>query len=389
MEINLKNGALLRHFLLIFACSKIMSKQDELLYQIALTMVPKVGAVLSRTLLAYCSSAKDVFKQTKGQLLRIPGIGEKIASEITGFADMPRAEKEITFIEKHKIKALTFLDKEYPQRMRDLADAPFIIYSKGNIQLNTPRMIAVVGTRKASEYAKNITQKIVEELKPYNVTIVSGLAYGIDAVAHKAAVKNEIPTIGVMATGLDVIYPAANKSLATSMLEMGGILTEYPSGVHPDMEHFPARNRIVAGMTDATIVVESAARGGSLITAEIANSYDRDVFAVPGRAGEPLSAGCNHLIKVNKAHLIETAADLAYILGWDENQKPVKKKQMPSGLSDTEQDIYALLKEKEKIEIDHISMATGYTSAELSIILLEMEFKGILQTLPGKCYRLV
>ena len=366
-----------------------MSKHDELLYQIALTMVPKVGAVLSRTLLAYCGSAKDVFKQTKGQLLRIPGIGEKIASEITGFADMPRAEKEIAFIEKHKIKTLTFLDKEYPQRMRDLADAPFIIYSKGNIQLNTPRMIAIVGTRKASEYAKNITQKIVEELKPYNVTIISGLAYGIDAVAHKTAVKNEIPTIGVMATGLDIIYPAANKSLATSMLELGGIVTEYPSGVHPDMEHFPARNRIVAGMSDATIVIESAARGGSLITAEIANSYDRDVFAVPGRAGEPLSAGCNHLIKVNKAHLIETAADLAYILGWDENQKPVKKKQMPTGLSNTEQDIYELLKEKEKIEIDHISMATGYTSAELSIILLEMEFKGILQTLPGKCYRLV
>ena len=250
-------------------------------------------------------------------------------------------------------------------------------------------MIAMVGTRKATEHGKLITQKIVEELKQYNVTVVSGLAYGIDHAAHKVAVANGIPTVGVMANGIDMVYPSTHKALAASMLEEGGILTEYPSGVQPDKDRFPERNRIVAGMTDATVVVESAGKGGSLITAEIANSYNRDVFAVPGRAGEKLSSGCNHLIKVNKAHLIENAADIAYILGWDSAQKPVKKKSMPSDLTEVEQSVYNFFQEREKADIDSLSMAVGYSSAELSIILLEMEFRGLLQALPGKSYRLI
>ena len=366
-----------------------MPKQEELLHQIALTMVPKVGAVLSKTILAYCGSAEAVFKQKKAHLLKIPGIGEKIASEIVGFREMEKAEKEIAFIDKHKIKVLSFLDKEYPQRLRDINDAPFLMYYKGNGVLNSPRMIAMVGTRKATEHGKLITQKIVEELKQYNVTVVSGLAYGIDHAAHKVAVANGIPTVGVMANGIDMVYPSTHKALAASMLEEGGILTEYPSGVQPDKDRFPERNRIVAGMTDATVVVESAGKGGSLITAEIANSYNRDVFAVPGRAGEKLSSGCNHLIKVNKAHLIENAADIAYILGWDSAQKPVKKKSMPSDLTEVEQSVYNFFQEREKADIDSLSMAVGYSSAELSIILLEMEFRGLLQALPGKSYRLI
>ncbi len=376
-------------FLIVFLSLIKMQTHTELLFHIALTMIPKVGGVAAKNLLAYCGSASNVFKQKKDHLLRIPGIGEKIAGEIVNFKNMDRAEREMKFIDAHNIIALSFLDSNYPQRMRDIPDAPFIIYTKGNINLNTQRMIAIVGTRKATDYGKNITAKLVEELQSYQPTIISGLAYGIDSAAHKASVACNIPTLGVLAHGLDMVYPAANKNLVQSMMENGGIVTEYPSGVGPEMEHFPERNRIVAGMTDATIVIESANKGGSLITAEIANSYNRDVFAVPGRANDHLSSGCNYLIKVNKAHLVETAADIAYILGWDVEGQIAPKKQVPTGLSETEQNIYNFLKEKEKVEIDNLSIAMGYSSAELSIILLEMEFKGILQALPGKCFRLL
>jgi DNA processing protein len=366
-----------------------MAHKEDLMYLVALTMVPKIGSVLAKNLLAYCGSANAVFSKKHDHLLKIPGIGPKIAAQIIGFKNFQQAEKEVKFMEQYKIKPIFFLDKDYPQRLKDIPDAPFLLYFKGNTDLNVQRMIAIVGTRKATDYGRATTDRLTEELKSYNATIVSGLAYGIDYTAHRSSLKYGMPTIGVMATGLDTIYPAAHRNLVTSMLEQGGgIISEYPSGGLPDKDRFPERNRIVAGMTDAIIVVESPKKGGSLITAEIANSYNREVFAVPGRAGDEQSMGCNHYIKINKACLAEQASDIAYIMGWDTEQKPAKSRQMPLDLTETEKNIYELLKEKDKANIDNLSFTLGYSSSELSIILLDMEFKGLIQSLPGKVYRL-
>lgn len=364
---------------------------EDLIYKIALTLIPGVGSVNGKNLVAYCGGVKAVFTEKRSTLLKIPGLGEQTVNAITNQKVFDRAEEELIFIEKHKITPIFYLDSIYPQRLRNCNDNPLMLFSKGKAELNTAKMIAIVGTRKSTEYGRDMCQKLVEGLSAYNVTIVSGLAYGIDTWSHKAALDKNMPTIGVLGHSLDRIYPYANRLMAEKMLEDGGLLSEYISGTKPDRENFPMRNRIIAGMTDAVIVVEAGASGGALITAEIANSYNRDVFAVPGRLTDTQSEGCNKLIKINKAALIQSAEDISYLLNWETQGKAKKtiQRQLFINFTPEEQLIVDVLKEKGDLGIDDLLIETDLLSTKAAGILLNLEFEGVIRCLPGKVFRLI
>jgi DNA processing protein len=364
---------------------------NDLLYKIAITQLPMVGDVNAKKLIAYSGSCEAIFKSKKTQLMKVPGIGESIADAIiSNFSvALKRAEQELLFIDKHKIQPIFFLDTNYPNRLKHCADSPVMLYHKGNTNFDNEKFIAIVGTRNATENGKKNTEKIIEDLLVYNPVIVSGLAYGIDICAHKAALKNKLQTVGVLAHGLDNLYPAQHKETAKQMLDNGGLLTDYLSKTNPDRENFPSRNRIVAGMADAVIVIEAGSKGGALITADIANNYSRDVFAVPGRIDDVYSQGCNKLIKQNKAALIESAEDIAYICGWQQTKKQTKKQQqLFVELTSDEQVVVDILKEKSQLPIDDLSLETNFTMGKLSGILLNLEFKNTVKSLPGKVYSL-
>jgi DNA processing protein len=350
------------------------------LYQIALTCISGIGHVTARNLLSHCGSAEGVFNNKKSHLLNIPGVGNKTADLIVNHSAFKRAEQELEFIEKYKIQSFFVLDKEYPQRLRNCADAPIMLYFKGAADFNPQKVISVVGTRNASEYGREICRIMMADLKVHDPLVVSGLAHGIDSMAHK----------GVLGHGLDRIYPAVNRSLAEKMISCGGLLTEFMSGTNPDRENFPKRNRIIAGMADATIVVEANIKGGALITADIANSYNRDVFAFPGRVHDEFSSGCNFLIKTNRANLISGVADLEYLLGWKEVQASKNKPQMSLALdlSADERKITDLLTAKGLISIDELSILSNLSQSKMSITLLGLEMQGIVISLPGKMYKI-
>jgi len=365
---------------------------ESLKYKIALTLIPNIGDILAKRLVAYCGSPEDVFKEKKTTLEKVPGIGAMYADSIRKVNDsiFKRAEEEIAFIEKNNITPLFYLDKNYPKRLTYCEDSPVMLYFKGNADLNASKMISIVGTREPTEYGKKICEKVIADLAVNNVTIISGLAYGVDICAHKAALENKLPTVCVLAHGLDKMYPSVHQSTAQKMLEQGGWLTEFMSNTKPDKENFPKRNRIVAGIADATIVVESKKKGGSLITADIANSYNRDVFAFPGKVDDVCSEGCNNLIKQNKAALIQSAADLVYILGWEQtiSKKSTQQKQLFVELKPEEEMLVNVLKEKEQINIDDICLMSQMPMSKVSPLLLSLEFSGIVKSLPGKMYRL-
>jgi len=364
---------------------------EELIYKLALTLIPGVGSVNGKSLVAYCGGVKAVFAEKKRALLKIPGIGEQTVNAIANHNVFGRAEEELAFIEKNKITPLFYLDREYPIRLKQCHDSPLMLYYKGTSDLNAPKVVAIVGTRKATEYGRDMCRRIVEGLVQYNVLIVSGLAYGIDTWSHKTALDNKLETVGVLGHGLDRIYPFANRSLAEKMIENGGLLCEYMSSTLPDRENFPMRNRIIAGMSDAVVVIEAGATGGALITAEIANSYNRDVFAVPGRIGDLHSEGCNKLIKINKAALIQSAKDISYLLNWDDVkvQKKNIQRQLFLNLTQDEEVIVNTLREKGDLEIDTLLIETAMLPAKAASVLLNMEFEGIIRCLPGKVYRLI
>lgn len=365
----------------------------ELQYQIGLTLLDGVGDVLAKNLVAYCGSAKEVFATGKAQLEKIPGIGSYISNSILkNKSVLERAEHEIRFIEKYKITPLFFTDDNYPYRLKNCHDSPVLMYYKGNRDLNAERIVSVVGTRTPSDYGKNITEKLIKELVSLNCMVVSGLAYGVDVCAHKACLENQIDTVGVLAHGLDRIYPSVHKSVAEKMIQQGGLLTEFMSETNPDKENFPKRNRIVAGICDALIVVESKRDGGSLITATIANAYNKDVFAFPGRVGEGLSEGCNGLIKTNKAALIESAADLSYLMNWESSSAEKKlNHQIPLkiNLSQDEQAIVDSFSGKKQLHIDEISYCANIPISKTSACLLNLEFSNVIKSLPGKMYELI
>ncbi len=363
---------------------------ENLKYKIALTLIPNIGDILAKRLVAYCGSVQAVFEEKKTSLEKIPGIGSILAHEVIDHSIFQQAEEEIKFIKKNNITPLFYLDTNYPKRLTYCEDSPVMLYYKGNANLNSEKIISVVGTRDATEYGKKICEKLIADLAVHNVLIVSGLAYGIDICAHKAALDNKLPTVCTLAHGLDRIYPAVHQSIAKKMLDNGGWLTDFTSNTVPDKENFPRRNRIVAGISDATIVIESKKSGGSLITADIANSYNRDVFAFPGRIDDVCSEGCNNLIKQNKAALIQSAADLVYILGWEQtkNSKAPQQKKLFLELSNDEELLVNMLKEKESVTIDDLCFASKLPMSKVSALLLTLEFSGIVKSFPGKAYRL-
>lgn len=371
-----------------------MTIHTELQYQIGLTLIEGVGDVLAKNLIAYCGSAEQVFKTNKTLLDKVPGIGQVISKSIVQSKSvLERAEQEIKFIEKNNIQTLFFTDDNYPVRLKNCYDSPVMLYYQGNADLNTEKIVSVVGTRTPSMYGKLMTEKLIEELQSLGCLVVSGMAYGIDITAHKAALDFNLNTVGVLAHGLDRLYPAVHSNYAEKMLEQGGLLTEFISETNPDRENFPKRNRIVAGMCDALIVVESKREGGSLITATIANAYNKDVFAFPGKVGEALSEGCNGLIKTNKANLIESAADLKYIMNWDNEPKKGKSKtiQIPLllNLNEEEQIIVNAFDAKSQLHVDEICYATNFPISKTSAYLLQLEFSNVIKSLPGKMYQLV
>jgi len=363
---------------------------EQLKYKIALSLIPNIGDVLAKKILAYCGSLEGIFKEKKAGLLKIPGIGEVLASSILQQKVFDRVDEEIKFIDANDITPLFYFDENYPKRLKHCSDSPIMLYQKGTINFNTPKVISIVGTRKATHYGKKICEKLIEDLAPYNVSIISGLAYGIDIIAHKAAIDNNLPTAAVLAHGLDQLYPALHKSVAEKMLMNGALLSDFTSKTKPNKENFPSRNRIVAGIADATVVIESGAKGGSLITADIASSYNRDVFAFPGRVEDEFSVGCNNLIKTNKAALIQSAADIIFMMGWEakKDKKIVKQKTLFFDLNEEEKIIVALLKEKEKINIDDLCFTTQLSMSKIAALLLNLEFSGLIQSLPGKMYQL-
>lgn len=366
---------------------------SDLIYKIAINQIPNIGAATSRLLLSHLFTAERVFTCDKRTLVKIPGIAEKTADYIILNREkaIEIAQKEANFIQKNEVQFLFNTDYNFPQRLKHLPDAPLSLFYKGNASLNPERTVSIVGTRAISPYGKEICEEIVNQLKPYDVTILSGLAYGVDIVAHKKSLEVEIPTIGIMGTGLGRIYPYENKETAHKMISNGGLLTEFISTKGPEREHFPMRNRLVAGMSDVVIVVETPAIGGSMITANMANDYSKDVFAVPGRVNDINSEGCNNLIKTNKAHLLTKIDDLAYIMRWEKSGSAVSPKQRTLfwELDDQEQNVVTHLRNQPDISIDELSFKSGNTHSSMAGILLNLEFKGVIKQMPGKRYQLV
>lgn len=358
---------------------------------LALHFIPGIGDHTIRQLVSYCGSAERIFTTPKGKLLKIPGIGNVTAESIITGKPFKEAEKECRKAEKQSVELIFYTDKQYPSRLRQVEDAPTLLYTKGRIDFDVMRTVGIVGTRKCTDYGKECVEELVKGLVPHGALIVSGLAYGIDIQAHKQALKQNLPTIGVMGSGIDVMYPAAHRETATKMMEHGGLVTENPFGAKPDAHNFPARNRIIAGLSDALIVVEAAEKGGALITAEIANSYNKDVFAFPGNIGQSFSAGCNNLIKSNKAHLISSVKDLEYIMNWNSSVKEQKK--TPLLLDTFEPDeqtaLQILMDNNNALRIDELSWRSNLPLSQLASILLGLEFKGVIQSLPGKVYKIV
>jgi DNA processing protein len=367
--------------------------QDQsLLYKVGLSFIPKIGDITAKRLVSYLGSVEAVFKEKKGKLEKIPGIGPTLSKVISKNGILSKAEAEIEFIIKNKIIPLFYLDEVYPERLKQCEDGPVLLYQKGATELNHKKVLSFVGTRNATAYGREVCEKVIADLKDkgHEVVIVSGLAYGIDVCAHKAALKEGFKTVAVLGHGLNYLYPGLHKPVARKIVDQGCLLSEFGYNEKPEPAFFVRRNRIVAGMADATIVIESGVKGGALITADIANSYNRDVFAVPGNINSPYSKGCNKLIKSNKAALIESANDIEYILGWDLKDKNEKTVQMQlfNDLNQDEQLIVETLKTNGEMPFDHIYLQTKLPVSSVSALLLNLEFSGVIKSLPGKVYKL-
>lgn len=364
---------------------------QERLSFLALYFTPGIGPVLLKQLISYCGSAEEVLRQAKHKLVKIPGVGETTADAIRSGVSLRQAEQEAAKAERNDAHILLYTDAAYPSRLKSIEDAPALLFVHGNINFNHPRSIGIVGTRKATSYGKACVEELVKELVTHQPHIISGLAYGIDIHAHKEALKHGLATVAVLGSGLDIIYPAAHLDTARRMINQGALITENPFGTSPDAHNFPQRNRIIAGMCDALIVVEAGDRGGALITAEIANSYNRDVFAVPGNLHQPWSVGCNQLIKTNKANLLTSVRDLEYIMNWTKDQldKAAQLSLELEDLDEEERQILGLMREKKRtLSIDELSFISQQPQGKLASLLLSLEFKNRVLSLPGKRYSL-
>ncbi len=361
----------------------------DLRHRIALTMVPTIGPVLQKKLLDHFTNAADIFKASTKALCQIEGIGEWTASKITGWNDFNKVDEEMNFIQKHAIQALLIGESLYPQRLLNCYDAPTLLYYKGNGLLNETRIISIIGTRTNSHYGRLVTEKLIEKL-PSNTLVISGLAFGIDAIAHRAALKKNQNTIGVLAHGLDNLYPRAHRSLAKEMIEQGGLLTEFNRNTPTDKYNFPRRNRIVAGMSDATVVIETGVKGGSMITADLAFHYNRELFAVPGKVNDPKSSGCLKLIQENKAILFTSPEHLLETLNWSVQKEPSNKQlELFESLTNEEKIVMEILQKESAISMEELFIKTGFNASNMAGIILNLELQHLVQIIPGKMIALV
>jgi DNA processing protein len=364
---------------------------EDLQLKIALSLIPGIGPMLVRRLVAYTGSVEAVFREKKRILEKVPGIGVVKASQIETDKLLKEAELEAEYIQKSGIRALFYLDKEYPVRLKECEDSPVILYVKGKTEIEAVKVISIVGTRSASDYGKSCTEEIISYMAERypDLVVISGLAYGIDITAHKAALKNNIITIAALGHGFEFMYPSLHKSIAKKILDQGALVTEFKSLQKPEPGNFISRNRIIAGMADATVVVESAEKGGALITADLANSYNREVFAIPGRGIDTYSKGCNNLIKTNKAALAECGADIELAMGWYRGKKKpaTMQKSLFIQLTSDEEKILDYLNEHGDSALDDISITLNIPVARVSAMLLNMEFNGLVRPLPGKYFR--
>ncbi|MFD1094467.1 DNA-processing protein DprA [Salegentibacter chungangensis] len=360
---------------------------EELLYVLALQHVPNLGDSTAKKLIRHTGSPKAIFKEKKQNLLKIEGVGNTRVKELFDPVHLKAAEAELRFIETNKIKPVYFQEANYPEKLKHCLDGPILIFQRGNIDLKDRKIISIVGTRNITSHGTAFCEKLVEELSVLDPVIVSGFAYGVDITAQKAAINNQLQTIGCLAHGLDQIYPKAHKKFVRPVEENGGFITDFWSSDSFDRNNFLKRNRIIAGLSEATIVIESAEKGGSLVTADIADSYNREVFAVPGRPGDKYNTGCNNLIRSQKAHLLTSAADLIYILGWQlEPEAKAVQKQLFVELDKEEELIYDFLKKSGKAQLDTIALNCNFPTFKTAGVLLNMELKGAIRPLPGKLF---
>lgn len=363
---------------------------QELLYALALQNVSKIGDVTAKKLIAHCGSAEAVLNEKKQNLTKIDGVGSLVLSDLFDDRHLLEAEEELKFIRDNDITCLYFTDEDYPERLKHCIDGPILLFQSGNIDLKNQHVISIVGARKITTHGIAVCEKLVEALSPFNPVIVSGFAYGTDITAQKAAMKHNLQTIGCLAHGLDQIYPKVHKKYVAEVEKHGGFFTDFWSSDTFDRNNFLKRNRIIAGLSEATIVIESAEKGGSLVTADIANSYNREVFAVPGRTTDSQSEGCNNLIKHQKAHLLSKPEDVPYILNWqvETKTKPVQKKLFVE-LDADEKVIYNFLKDHGKEQLDIIALRCQMPTFRIATILLNMELKGLIRPLPGKQFEVI
>jgi DNA processing protein len=366
-----------------------MTEQD-LFYLLALQRIEGVGDIMAKKLLTHCGSAEAVFHAKTAQLSAIDGVGSILLRSLKDKSVFEKANRELEFIKSSGINAVCFQDERYPERLKHCIDGPLLLFTSGNIDLKNRKIVSIVGTRQVTSYGTEFCRKLIEDLAPLDPVIVSGFAYGVDILAHQLAMEHNLQTIGVVAHGLNQIYPKTHKKYVAKVEENGGFMTEFWSSSNPDKENFVKRNRIVAGMSEATIVIESADRGGSLITANLANDYNRDVFAVPGRVTDKYSQGCNNLIKTQKANVLTSAADLVYILNWDIQKKTkAVQKQLFVTLDDDEQKVYDYLLKTGKELMDIIALRCDFPIYKISGMLLNMELKGVVRPLPGKLFEAI
>lgn len=369
--------------------------QDEQIYTLALTRIPGLGLMGAYNLVRTLGSASAIFQHRKELKELLPEVSDKLIKALDCPEAFHRAEEELKYAEKNQIQCITLNDAAYPSRLKECEDAPLALFYRGNAPLNALKVISMVGTRHATAYGEDLCQSFIRELKELrpDVLIVSGLAYGIDICAHRAALQHGFATIGVLAHGLDRIYPTAHRKTAIDMMNHGGLLTEFMSGTNPDRQNFVKRNRIVAGMSDATIVVESAIKGGALITAELAESYHRDCFAFPGRTTDIYSAGCNEIIRNNRASLLSSAEDFVNAIGWNltnNKTKDVIQRELFPELSEEEKKIVQVLhRNPDGIQINTLVVETNIPINRISAILFELEMKGVVRALAGGVYRLL
>jgi len=365
--------------------------ENDLLYTLALQHVPNIGDITAKRLISNCGSAEAVLKEKKQNLLKIDGIGSVTVRDLFKIHHLKEAEKEIVFIKENDIKVSYFQANDYPEKLKHCIDGPILLFQTGQIELKKSHIISIVGARKITTSGIKFCEDLVEQLTPYNPIIVSGLAYGTDITAHKAAMKHNLQTIACLAHGLNQIYPKVHKKYMADMERNGGFFSDFWSTDKFDKQNFLKRNRIIAGLSEATIVIESAEKGGSLVTADIAGSYNRDVFAVPGRTTDSQSIGCNNLIKHQRAHMLTTPLDVPYILNWqlEENKKPAVQKQLFVELDATEKVIYNYLKDNEKQQLDIIALNCDLPIFKVSGTLLNMELKGVVRPLPGKLFEVI